>query len=508
MTKALIEDVGPWNGRHEFEFQPGINVLEAPNGSGKTIFLNSMRALARGEGKLPLRDGAKKGLVEGFGARITVGATTRHLQEFELENLEGKLSLSQLVDPGLKTPLAADRKRIEALVAITGTKASLETFAQHDAFKDTNFSSTVGTKAAGCSDLCEMADRIAKDYQKAARDAEEQAEKFANEAAGLCAGGQGIDLNGPCDDVALEAAYREALSEQGNLNGRMEQATKAAERHNNARRKMEEAKQGYAGPTVEEAESRRVAVSGIWHDATAERQNIEIKLKAAQEAEAVAAQQYHEAERILAEAKRVQELIATCEGIVSEASVPPVTVAQLTSAADKVTAAHQALLNGVRVRTAKANAEKAKQRRDDADIYRGMAEKLREAGKAVDQVLSESIKNKYLFVESVRVEKAGEVVYESRLMAKHPVRGNVPFDELSAGERWRIAIDLAADLVGKGGLIVIEQEGWEGIDAFERPKLHQHAIDRGVIIVTAEATRDVADGTVPRVVSFAQTVAA
>lgn len=508
MPKALIEDVGPWNGRHEFEFQPGVNIFVGRNGAGKSIALNCLRALARGEGKLPLRDGAKKGLVEGFGARITVGATTRHLQEFELENLEGKLSLAQLVDPGLKTPLAADRKRIEALVAITGSKADINIFAEHDAFKDTNFSSVVGTKAAGCTDLCDMADRIAKDYQKAARDAEEQADKFANEAAGLYAANQGIDLKGASDDAELQDDYRDALREEATLKANQEASAKAAERRNNAQRKMEEAKQGYAGPTVAEAEARRIAVSGIWHDATAERQNLEIKLKAAQEAEAVAQRQYHEAERVVVEAKRVQELIATCEGIVSEASVPPVTVAQLTAAADKVKAAHEAVLNGAAIRKAKENVEQAKKRKDDADIYRGTAEKLREAGKAVDQVLSQSIKNKYLFVESQRVEKANEVVYEARLMAKHPVRGNVPFEELSAGERWRIAIDLAADLVGEGGLIVIEQEGWEGIDAFERPKLHQHAVERNVIIVTAEATRDVEDGKEPRVVSFAQVVAA
>jgi tetratricopeptide (TPR) repeat protein len=505
---VVLENIGPWAGRHEFQLFPGINILQAANGRGKTIWLAALAALARGEGRLPLNDQAKKGRVEGFGGLITVGAATRHLQEFELDNLEGKLSLSQLVDPGLKTALAADRKRIEALVALTGTKAKLDTFANHRLFQNVSFSTIVGTKAAACTDLCEMAERIAKDYHKAARDQEELAKKFTSEAAGLEAANEGVELLGPCDDDALQAEYRAALQEQARVDEQLKVANEAARHRNDAQERMKEAKNSYAGPTVPEAEARRDTARINLDEAVTHRQNLEAALKAAKDREESMRRIFDEAGRVLVDANRVQQVIEACDDLIRQGAIAPPSVSAITAAADKVKATKEAVLTGQRIRQAKANVEAAAKRREDAQKHKEQAERMREAAKAVDQVLSESIQNPYLFVESVRVEKANETVYEARLMAKHPTRGSVPYDELSAGERWKIAIDLAADTVGEGGLIVIDQEGWEGIDVFERPKLQEHCLARQLIVATAEATRDVNDGTGHKLVQFGQMAAA
>lgn len=481
-ARIHMENIGPIE-TLDFELRYGLNILTGPNGRGKTITLKGMTALASGDGgKLPLRDGAKKGKIEGLGATITVGAKCRHLGECELENLEGKLSIAQLVDPGLKTPEAADRARIKALATMLEVPATIATFKNHEAFKDVNFDTVVGTKASGCSDIVEMAAQIAKDFQKAARDKEDLAKKFEGEAAGLESQSAGVDLEGECDDDVLQAAYREALRVETQLVTQAQADNKAEERRNQNREKMEQTKREYTGPTVVEAETKRDTASTAWHEASNHRRDIETALANAKEREAEAERAYHETERVVVEAKRVAELIATCEEIVSGAAAKPVTVAQLTAAQDKVKATKEAVLLGQTIRQAKEAAEKAKKVREDAVLQTELAESLRNAGKAVDQVLSDSIKNKYVWVESV-----DDV---ARLVVKHAVRGTIPFEDLSAGERWRVAIDLAADQVGKGGLIVIDQEGWEGLDAYVRPELHQHALEREIYVVTAEATRD------------------
>lgn len=506
--KATIENIGPWNGRHEFEFEPGVNVLQAPNGRGKTIFLQSMMALASGEGRLPLNDGAKKGLVEGFGARITVGAACRHMGEFELENLEGKLSIAKLVDPGLKTPVAADRQRIKALATLLGIKASLDTFEKHDAFKDANFRQTVGTKAAACTDLCEMAEQVARDYQQAARIDEDMAKKFRAMAAGMEESIKGIDLKGPSDERKLQQAYDEAVRNHASLESKARAAASAMNQRKTASQKVKDLKQSYAGPTVSEAEAKRDTASSALADCTTNRIGLESALRIAIDQETAARRRFEEAGREVIQAQQVARTLDQFEDVINAPMPTLVATAEVEAAEQAIEQARLAIENGVRIRDAEETLETAKRRNDDAGHHDLIAEKLRNASKAVDQVLSDAIKNPHLWVESVRVETTSGVTHVARLMAKHVTRGTIPYDELSAGERWRIAIDLAADLVGAGGLVVIDQEGWEGIDAFERPKLHAHAVERNVIIVTAEATRDTDEGTDPKVVHLSQAVAA
>ena len=44
---------------------------------------------------------------------------------------------------------------------------------------------------------------------------------------------------------------------------------------------------------------------------------------------------------------------------------------------------------------------------------------------------------------------------------EHEARSATFYADLSSGERWRIALDIAIQAVGTGGLLVIPQEAWE-----------------------------------------------
>jgi hypothetical protein len=59
------------------------------------------------------------------------------------------------------------------------------------------------------------------------------------------------------------------------------------------------------------------------------------------------------------------------------------------------------------------------------------------------------------------------------------------FADLSRGEQWTIAIRIAINAVGRGGLLVIDQEGWEGIDPIHKQLIANELRGSGVVLITA-----------------------
>jgi hypothetical protein len=62
---------------------------------------------------------AKSGVVSVPGVTMTVGRSVRRQGELQVETLEGRLSIADLVDPGFVDPERADAKRIKALVGLS-----------------------------------------------------------------------------------------------------------------------------------------------------------------------------------------------------------------------------------------------------------------------------------------------------------------------------------------------------------------------------------------------------
>ena len=98
------------------------------NGVGKTKTLEAIDALVSGRGKVSVKDGALRGEVQGLGVKLTVARSTRRSGELEVVSLEGRLSVADLIDPGLVSPEAADAKRIKALVQLSGQKPDMALF--------------------------------------------------------------------------------------------------------------------------------------------------------------------------------------------------------------------------------------------------------------------------------------------------------------------------------------------------------------------------------------------
>ena len=115
-----------------------------------------------------------------------------------------------------------------------------------------------------------------------------------------------------------------------------------------------------------------------------------------------------------------------------------------------------------------------------AKEYAEEAKDLREKAKQTDEVLSEIV---------------GEIpscplrVIDGRLVTDTE-RGATFYSDLSAGERWRIALDIAIQAVGTGGLLVIPQEAWEGLDPANRAAIDAQAKGAQVVVLTAECSAD------------------
>jgi len=478
-TTISAENLGPITAL-EFALQsPGVTVLVAPNGSGKSILLEAVQAAARGEGKLPLKDRTKRGKVEAFGAVITIGGTCRHTGGFEVSNLEGRFDLAALVDPRIKSPAAADKARIKALVALTGVAADFNLFKGHEAFDD--FDEVVRPTSLETDDLVEMAAKIKDDYDRAALTKENYAQRESGQWTALSPPAD-LDLNEESDSRVLQTAYDEA---RDNLT-RLEEQARAAKASQSSIESSQKILNDLSDKSLaDERERVTIEVASARETLASNNQTLaELRLQIRQletentGCESVVAKGVRRIEEISANLIKLEQ----AKRAVTQSVTTPPDEQDLADARDALSLAQSAMELGAKIRTANANLAKAQQHKRAAKEANDKAAKYRDAGKLTDEVLSNTIQ-----CPQLRVESDGK---SARLVTDTARGKSICYHDLSEGERWTLAIDIGAEQVGAGGLLVISQVGWEGIDGANRLAIHQHAVNRGVYILTAEAASD------------------
>lgn len=479
-TTITAENLGPISALEFALESPGVTVLVAPNGSGKTILLEAVQAAAVGKGKLPLKDRSKRGKVEAFGAHITIGGTCRHTGAFEVTNLEGRFDLAGLVDPQIKAPALADKARIKALVSLTGVAASVDLFRNHEAFE--SFGKVVKATSVETDDLIEMATKIKDDYDGAARGQEDAAERETGHATALIPP-KDLDLQDESDSKILQAAYDEARDVCTRLHQQTEQSKHQAEITDRATKLLEELGdeelRKQRQKLSDEAEiTQRMIAADTQSISNFENQIVSLRSMIKSNEAGVK----HNT-GVISTIDRQLILVEEAKLVMNGVAITSPSEAEVNLAIDARQVASDSVERGTLIRQAIKDSEKAAGHRKAASAARGQALKYREAGKATDEVLSSCIK-----CDQLRVESDGKA---ARLVTDSTERGkSIPFHDLSDGEKWTIAIDIGADQVGSGGLLVISQVGWEGIDGANRQAIHHHAVQRGVYILTAEASSD------------------
>lgn len=456
----------------------GVEVLSGDNGTGKSLLLEAVKTVARGKGRIPVRDGAEEATVEAFGARMTIGAKARHAGQFDVVHLEGRFDLAKLVDPDIKDPAAADRRRIKELVGLTGAVASRDLFLEEEEFAD--YTSVVPTSAEDTDDLVEMARRVKAAYDAAALEHERSAERL--DASANAIRPTPDDLAGESDQKTLSKAYDKARDRYNELLHASRESVRSANRRKEAQEKLDRIVGEYDGAASTVAHEEYEARVAEEKQIGAEIEELEKRLAELLTREANAQGKTNVAKEKWSAAVRHEQAVDALKQTIASDVSDPVPDTELEAAEASLKEATEAVDRGALVREAKRKQDEANDMVRRAEQAKETAERLREAAQSTERVLSNAIKTDRILVRHVDDE--------TRLMVEHARRNRlVPYHELSHGERWAIAIDLAADKVGEDGLIVIEQEGWEGLDVHNRRAIRQHAKQRKVYILTVEATR-------------------
>ncbi len=476
-----ITDVGPNQSvTIPLPAEGGVTVLRGRNDIGKSEALKAVGALAGRKDKLSVRQDAPlgtKGRVVGGGVELSVTGSTRRKGQAEFLVLDGRLSMADLVDPGVKDPEAADAKRIKALLSLADASADARLFYNLVGGVDA-MEHLLPPDALEDADMVTIAARVKRALETKARGAEGQSDHQRGKAKGLRESVGEIHLNVESDSAVLQAALEKAIGADSALKQQRETAETASRTARESRVRMELAESDYKGPTAEEAQvihdNQHVKCSNALDRADKLRE----ELLEAEEALEHSHSALREAGRAIEAAQDHEKLVTLCrETIESADNVPDPTDEQLTETDAHVVAAREAVEQGALIRQAEANIARAREAEIKATFHEIQALQLRESAKGTDEVLSEIVATLGC---PLRV-RGGRLVVDSDGREKF-------YGELSAGARWKLALDIGIDAVGEHGLLPIPQGAWEGLDPVNRRLIAEHVSGRRVNIITAECS--------------------
>jgi hypothetical protein len=116
--------------------------------------------------------------------------------------------------------------------------------------------------------------------------------------------------------------------------------------------------------------------------------------------------------------------------------------------------------------------------RAELEKEKAEAKKLREVARGTDSIFGRQLSS---------MGFTDVIVDDGRLKVKSD-RGLELVSELSDGERWRLAIKVAANGLGEGAILPVEQAAYEGLDPENRLLIRDLARKKKIVIVTALAS--------------------
>lgn len=499
-----LENIGPIDNLQLPEPKRGaVVVLRGCNGVGKTTALNAVQSLLSRKPFVSVRDGESKGEVAGFGASIRVGLKrTTTSGELEVVSLEGKMSPSDLVDPGINDEVRADAQRIKSLLQLVNVEPKVSDFYALFGGEQADFELACPVDVSGQSDAVAMAAKIKRELEATARRFESSADSEAGKRDALRRSAECVDVGIVTDATVLQANSEAAVEAHARIRLHRDQARRALNIASMARQQLEQAERDttvvdYAA-LIADAQQKADLAANLANEAADEadlcREAVRKAQAALDAAEAKSALAHKDLsakldclESVRNEAKRSEAQRAETERSLdgwreaieaAEAVVDP-TDDEIEAGAISVTQARKAIEDGALARKAIEDLAKAKVHDERAKELAQKSARIREAAKGTDEILSNMVAR----CGTALTVKDGRLWLETR-------RGPTLFAELSHGERWKVAIDVAVSAFNteEDGLpvIVICQEAWEGLDPFNRQAVVEHARNSGVVIYTAE----------------------
>jgi len=449
----------------------GLVILKGTHGVGKSTALSAVQSALRKDGRLPLRDGADRGNVSACGATIRVTrGKTQHGGSLDVASIEGRFSLSDLIDPGIADPERSDAARVKALVELSGTKADA-----------TLFAGIAPEPIRGRSDdLVSLAAIAKKEWEQVARDAEAAA-AVALDKAKRESPPEGAVVVGAVDASELRERQRKAAARLTELQTADRIASEAAAKHADVAKQLEAIDEAALAADVESKTTAQKSAMEHATDCAVAANELRERLKIAESKLAVASKLASDAvrERTDAAAKldQARKLKAALES-----SVPPrVDQGELNAAAQETTAIEAAIKTNDEITRNAAQMQKAAEHFALADAHNSRAKKYREAAVKIDGVLSSVVAGMGC---RLRVAE-GRLVLDTH-------RGAEKFGELSHGERTLEAIDVALSVLPHDGtgVLVVDQETFSGLHDRDKAELAAKARTCNVLVLAAEVTED------------------
>ena len=113
---------------------------------------------------------------------------------------------------------------------------------------------------------------------------------------------------------------------------------------------------------------------------------------------------------------------------------------------------------------------------DESNELTSAAEDMRKIARSTDSVLEQALIDAGF--DQIKV-------HDGRLCVESD-RGLEPVSELSTGERWRLALDLAAQGLPDGAILTVKQEGWQSLDNGLKAEVAAMAKERGLLVFAAQ----------------------
>ena len=446
----------------------GVVVLSGANGTGKSEALIGVQKMLTGDAKLQIAtptDGYDRGTISGLGGNLTFGRSTRRTGELEVIAMDSRLSVADVVDPQIKDPEAADQKRIKAILAILQVRPDLADWSPL-ANGDEQVAAQIAEEFRQADDVLILASRVKRLIGGQA--AEKERALLVQNAliADLSKESRVTEKKAPAvppDHATLSANFTAAVNALAELEKQANRAATAG-----TFREEVERLRGELGDTA------NLAAALGQHDKTIARLRDELA-----EVERSRAQVQTKYSAACQAAEQIAKLEAKIE---NAAAVAPEAMA---SAKAAVETARTAFADAEATRGVLAARDKLATATTLAATLREQAEAVRKAAQQPDAILAKLVTSRGVGIE----------IEDGRIRVAHK-RGKVAFAELSAGERWRIAMEIAVVGIGPGGLLVLPQEAWEALDPANRDLVADLCVEHEVVILTAEASA------APRVVAY------
>ncbi len=480
MSTIRIQDHGPIE---FFEFPVpdggGVVVLRGANGCGKSSALDAVETLVGRNSDLNVRDGCQKATVEGLGVTVTFRKRQTVQGHLDVSTITSKFDPSKIVDPGIIDPERKDAARVRELATLVGSK--LEPSAVQ------NLAEGFQIEVRDDADPCKVAAEAKRKYEELARQCESDASRAELEWKVITEKIGDFDQTSEAaraDQKAIEAALDEAHRELIKLETRREEHAKALPIIDELRRFIND-----------EVPRTQQEISGLQRDVDAIQKNLELhgndleylsaKIESLQRQRDSCEASIRENERTLAVAKSTliqrQKTIASAETsalrLASLQAMEPVSDDIISVAKDRKE----------RIRVRLRECENAKEMLAEVELRERARERQRERQQAAERLRKAAMQCEEVLIDSVNQADTGLKMRNGRLVLPTDRSETELFDELSDGERWRVAITACANVVGSPGEITIPQTAWEGLDPTVKAEIVKLAVKLGVVIVTAAA---------------------